>query len=208
MAHAGETHLFLEKIFDLQSPSWPWRNPNWKTQAWIKCAGDTSNSSNWNHFKILKCKKPLFIFKQSTIYLWLNLPQKLSQPVAFQRFSPSLPFFEQVQTPLPLLKFLSSFTPHYISLGDDYDEEDMSADVYHKVLSWNNLGELQKPSPPSVSTFDILLMDSKFRNFPPLLFRPPLQNRLAENPAEQHSTTWIRTEQSPPKCGDFCWRLS
>ena len=57
------------------------------------------------------------------IYLWLNLPQKLSQPVAFQRFSPSLPFFEQVQTPLPLFKFLSSFTPHYISLGDDYDEE-------------------------------------------------------------------------------------
>ena len=110
MAHAGETHLFLEKIFDLQSPSWPWRNPNWKTQAWIKCAGDTSNSSNWNHFKILKCKKPLFIFKQSTIYLWLNLPQKLSQPVAFQRFPSFAPLFEQVQTPLPLL----NFSPHLL----------------------------------------------------------------------------------------------
>ena len=45
------------------------------------------------------------------------------------------PLFEQVQTPLPLFKFLSSFTPHYISLGDDYDEEDVSADVYRKVLS-------------------------------------------------------------------------
>ena len=75
-------------------------------------------------------------------------------------------------------------------------------------MSWNNLGELQKFSPPSVSTFDILLVDSKFRIFPPLLFRPPLQNRLAENPAEQHSTTWIRTEQNPPNVEIFCWRLS
>ena len=71
------------------------------------------------------------------------------------------------------------------------------------LVSWNNLEELQKPPPPSVSIFDILLMDSKFRNFPPLLFRPPPQNRLAENPAEQHSTTWIRTEQNPPNVEIF-----
>ena len=71
MAHAGEAHLFLEKIFSLQSPSWPWRNPNWKTQAWIKCAEDTSNSSNWNHFKVLKFKNPLS-FSNSVQYLPLT----------------------------------------------------------------------------------------------------------------------------------------
>ena len=34
-----------------------------------------------------------------------------------------------------------------------------------------------------MSTFDTQLTDSKFRNFPPLLFRPPRQNRLAKKPS-------------------------
>ena len=41
------------------------------------------------------------------------------------------------------------------------------------IVSWNNSGKLQKLSPPSVSTLDIVLTDLKFRNFPPLMFRPP-----------------------------------
>ena len=152
-----------------------------------------------------KYNLPLTDLTQKLSQPVLDLPQKPSQTLALRCFSP---FWTSTNSLTPFLKFLSSLIPHYISLGDDYDEEDVSADVYRKVLSWNNSGKLQKLSPPSVSTLDIVLMDSKFRNFPPLLFRPSLQNRLAENPAEQHSTTWIRTEQNPPKCGDFCWRLS
>ena len=83
------------------------------------------------------------------------------------------PFLNKYKLPYPFLKFLSSLIPYYISLGDDYDGEDVSADVYRKVLSWNNSGKLQKLSPPSVSTLDIVLMDLKFQNSPPLMFRPP-----------------------------------
>ena len=149
------------------------------------------------------------------IYLWLNLPQKLSQPVAFQRFSPSLPFLNKYKLPYPFL----NFSPHLLHTISHWAmimmRKDVSADdpmqilhLYREVLSWNNLGELQKLLPPSVSTFDIRLMDSKFRNFPPLLFHPPQQNRLAKNPAEQHATIWTRTEQNPPNVEIFCWRLS
>ena len=74
MAHTGETHLFLENFFDLQSPSWPRRNPRRKTQAWIKCAGDTPNSSNWNHSRILKCKNPFLHISNKVQFTsdWFN----------------------------------------------------------------------------------------------------------------------------------------
>ena len=181
MAHTGETHLFLENFFDLQSPSWPRRNPRRKTQAWIKCAGDTPNSSNWNHSRILKCKNPFLHVSNKVQFTsdWFN-SETISTRAGFTSETISnlgaptfFPFLNKYKFPYPFLKFLSSLIPHYISLGDDYDEEDVSADVYRKVLSWNNSGKLQKLSPPSVSTLDIVLMDLKFRNFPPLMFRPP-----------------------------------
>ena len=117
MAHAGETHLFLEKFFDLQSPSWPRRNPRQKTQAWIKCAGDTPNSNNWNHSRILKCKNPLFIFQtkynlpltdltQKLSQPVLDLPQKPSQTLAFRRFSP---FWTSTNSLTPFW----NFSPHW-----------------------------------------------------------------------------------------------
>ena len=181
MAHTGETHLFLENFFDLQSPSWPRRNPKQKTQAWIKCAGDTPNSSNWNHSRILKCKNPFLHVSNKVQFTsdWFN-SETISTRAGFTSETISnlgapifFPFLNKYKLPYPFLKFLSSLIPHYISLGDDYDEEDVSADVYRKVLSWNNSGKLQKLSPPSVSTLDIVLTDLKFRNFPPLMFRPP-----------------------------------
>ena len=33
IAHTGGAHLFLGKVFSLNHPSLPWKNPNWKTQA-------------------------------------------------------------------------------------------------------------------------------------------------------------------------------
>ena len=79
-----------------------------------------------------KYNLPLTDLTQKLSQPVLDLPQKPSQTMALRFF----PLSEQVQTPLPpFLKFLSSLIPHYISLGDDYDEEDMSADVYRKVLS-------------------------------------------------------------------------
>ena len=63
-------------------------------------------------------------------------------------------------------------------------------------MSWNNLGELQKLLPPSVSTFDIRLMDSKFRNFPPFLFHPPQQDHLAKT--QLSSTPRFEQELSKP----------
>ena len=70
-------------------------------------------------------------------------------------------------------------------------------------MSWNNLRELQKLLPPSVSTFDIWLMDSKFRNFPPLLFHPPLQNRLAKKPSWAARHDLNKNWANPAKCGDL-----
>ena len=88
--------------------------------------------------------------------------------------------------------------------------KDVSADdpmqilhSYREVLSRNNLGELQKLLPPSVSTFDIWLMDSKFRNFPPLLFHPPLQNRLAKKPSWAARHDLNKNWANPAKCGDL-----
>ena len=211
MAHAGETHLFLEKIFDLQSPSWPWRNPNWKTQAWIKCAGDTSNSSNWNHFKVLKFKNPLFIFKQCTIFTsdWIYLRNYLN-PWHSNVFLLRSPFWTSTNSLTPFL----NFSPHLLHTISHWAmimmRKDVSADdpmqilhLYREVLSWNNLGELQKLLPPSVSTFDIWLMDSKFRNFPPLLFHPPRQNRLAKKPSWAARHNLNKNWAKPAKCGDL-----
>ena len=175
MAHAGETHLFLEKIFDLQSPSWPWRNPNWKTQAWINCAEDTLNPSNWNHFKVLKYKNPL-LFSNNVHYLPLTefTSEAISTRCVPTFFSSLAPLFEQLQNSFsPLF-----FSPHFlhtmshwavIVMGKDVSAEDpmQILHLYREVLSWNNLGELQKLLPLFVSTFDTWLMDSKFRKFPP-----------------------------------------
>ena len=100
MAHAGEAHLFLEKIFNLQSPSWPWRNPNWKTQAWIKCAEDTLNSSNW---KVLKLKTP-FRFSNNVQYLPLTefTSETISTRCIPTFFLPRSPFWASTKLPYPL----------------------------------------------------------------------------------------------------------
>ena len=74
---------------------------------------------------------------------------------------------------------------------------------WYLLVSRNNLGELQKLLPPSVSTFDIWLMDSKFRNFPPLLFHPPLQNRLAKKPSWAARHDLNKNWANPAKCGDL-----
>ena len=70
-------------------------------------------------------------------------------------------------------------------------------------MSRNNLGELQKLKSPSVSTFDTQLTDSKFRNFPPLLFRPPRQNRLAKKPSWAVRHNLNKNWANPPKHGDL-----
>ena len=79
-----------------------------------------------------KYNLPLTDLTQKLSQPVLDLPQKPSQTLALRCFSP---FLNKYKLPYPFLKFLSSLIPHYISLGDDYDEEDVSADVYRKVLS-------------------------------------------------------------------------
>ena len=120
---------------------------------------------------------------------WTYL-RKYLNPLQPNVFSPSLPFWAKYKNPLPPL----NFSPHLLHIISHWAMITMrkyvSADdtmqilhSYHGVLSRNNLGELQKLKSPSVSTFDTQLTDSKFRNFPPLLFRPPRQNRLAKKPS-------------------------
>ena len=131
--------------------------------------------------------------------------------MAFQRFFPfRSPFLNKYKLPYPFW----NFSPHLLHTISRWAmimmRKDVSADdpmqilhLYHKVLSWNNLGKLQKLSPPSVSTFDIWLMDSKFRNFPPLLFHPPRQNRLAKKPSWAARHDLNKNWAKPAKCGDF-----
>ena len=151
-----------------------------------------------------KVKNPLS-FSNNVQYLPLTefTSETISTRCIPTFFLPRSPFLSKYKTPLPPL----NFSPHLLHTISHWAmimmRKDVSADdpmqilhLYREVLSWNNLGELQKLLPPSVSTFDIRLMDSKFRNFPPLLFHPPQQNRLAKNPAEQHATIWTRTEQT------------
>jgi len=160
-----------------------------------------------------KYNLPLTDLTQKLSQPVLDLPQKPSQTLAFRRFSP---FWTSTNSLTPFW----NFSPHLLHTISHWAmimmRKDVSADepiqilhLYHEVLSWNNLGELQKLSPPSVSTFDIWLMDSKFRNFPPLLFHPPLRNRLAKKPSWAALHDLNKNWAKPAKCGDFfCWRLS
>ena len=131
-------------------------------------------------------------------------------------FLPRSPFEQSTKNPLPPL----NFSPHLLHIISHWAMITMrkyvSADdtmqilhSYHWVLSRNNLGELQKLRSPSVLTFDTRLTDSKFRNFPPLLFRPPRQNRLAKKPSWAVRHNLNKNWAKPAKNMEiFCWRLS
>ena len=120
---------------------------------------------------------------------WTYL-RKYLNPLQPNVFSPSLPFWAKYKNPLPPL----NFSPHLLHIISHWamitmrkyvsaDETMQILHSYQGVLSRNNLEELQKLKSPSVSTFDTQLTDSKFRNFPPLLFHPPRQNHLAKKPS-------------------------
>ena len=67
-------------------------------------------------------------------------------------------------------------------------------------ITWENY---RNSCPPLCRLFDIRLMDSKFRNFLPLLFHPPRQNRLAKKPSWAALHDLNKNWAKPAKCGDF-----
>ena len=71
-----------------------------------------------------KNRNPFFHFSNNVQYLPLTelTSENISTHCKPTFFLPHSPF-EQVQKSISPFKLLPSFTPHHISLGDDYDEE-------------------------------------------------------------------------------------
>ena len=66
-----------------------------------------------------KIERPPFFIFSNNVQTYLR---KYLNPLQTNVFSPSLPFWASTKSISPF-KLLPSFTPHHISLGDDYDEE-------------------------------------------------------------------------------------
>ena len=137
------------------------------------------------------------------IYLWLNLPQKLSQPVAFQRFFLfRSPFWTSTNSLTPF-KFLSSFTPHCISLGDDYDEERDERRCIPQSPVLKQLGRTTETLATLCVYFWHLVNGFEVSKFPALIVSPAATEPPCQKPSWAALHDLNKNWAKPAKCGDF-----